>query len=77
MSALTGPLKKTMSLPGKNTREKVDPFNLFLPKDPEDPLAPIPGGGAQSTVEAEPLNATKRKRAGYMFGSGLSQGVRG
>ncbi|HVL10261.1 MAG TPA: hypothetical protein VM512_14055 [Burkholderiaceae bacterium] len=77
MSALAKPLKKTMSLPGKNTREKVDPFNLFLPKDPEDPLAPIPGGGQQSSVETPAANAVKRNRAGYMFGSGLSQGVRG
>lgn len=71
------PLKKTIALPGKNMREKVDPFNLFLPKDPEDPLAPVPGGGVQSSVETEPMNAAKRPRKGYLFGSGLSQGVGG
>lgn len=69
------PLKKTMSLPGKNTREKVDPFNLFLPKDPEDPLAPIESKSKQSTVETAPLNANQRRRQGYLFPGGLRQGV--
>lgn len=69
------PLTKTIALPGKNMREKTDPFNLFLPKDPEDPLAPVTGP-TQSRVETDAANAMKRKRPGYMFGSGLSQGVR-
>lgn len=75
MSALKPSLKSTLSLPGKNTREKVDPFNIFLPKDPEDPLAPIESKSRQSTVETGAINATKRKRGQYLFPSGMNQGV--
>jgi len=73
--SMLSPLKKTIALPGKNMREKVDPFNIFLPKDPEDPLAPIESKAKQSTVEAAPLNANQRRRQGYLFPSGTRQGV--
>lgn len=71
--ALLKPLKKTLALPGKNMREKVDPLNLFLPKDaPQEVAAPAAPGDSG-------MNLGRRgaaRRSSYNYGSGLSGGVR-
>ena len=82
MSFDMGQMRRSLT-PWKNPRDAfttaLDPGHLFLMSDPKAQAAdPGPPQLGSSYVEGASSRAGmgRRGRPGYMFGSGLSQGVR-